>query len=295
LGNGTAAHKDVQWPASGGSPTLAITTTNGAQQTSAARTISFTPDASAPIGSFLTPADGALVLQTGTTFNVAWSQSDGGVGIASQSVQRQVAAVVSGHEGTCTGVNWTNDGKPTTTASPLTPTDLVSGNCYQWLLTLTDGLGNSATYTSGLLLIDSANPSLPDVAASGTGVHQAGPDGTVYFLPAAGGSVSLTATLTPVPPSGIASVTFDNLTATDGYVASPALPAADTNSPYSETLGFGAGTGSTSIDVHAVNGLGASSATRTVTMVPDTLAPVGDRPPGRSPSSGQRRTRPRPA
>ena len=283
--SGNPASKDVEWSTSAGGVTLAVTTTNGAGVPSAARTITFVPDSAVPVANFSAPAEGSLETKTATSYSVDWTEADGGSGIASSTVQRQRGSVVSGHEGTCTGVDWSNDGDLATATAHVSVDGLESGDCYRWVLTLTDNLGNSATHTSGSLLVDSANPDLPNVAASGTGIYQGGPNGAVYFLPALGGSVTLTTTVDPTPPSGLNGITYNNLTSTDGYTANPPLPITQTTSPYSETLAIGANSGATSIDIAAVNGLGVSSPARTLGVIPDNVAPVADFSNG-SPATG---------
>jgi RHS repeat-associated protein len=274
--SGDPATKNLTWSGSAVAATLTVRTTNGAGLISPATTITLTPDTSAPVGDFTTPGEGALVMQSGTSYTVAWTETASPTVVASRSLQRQKGPVVTA--GTCTGVTWGNDGSPTTSASPLSVTGLVNGYCYRWQLTVTDNIGNynNTPYTSGSVLIDTSPPSLPDVTASGSPVYQPGTNGTVYFRPTTGGSMTLTATESPIPASGINCIKFQNLTPSSGWTPNPTLPACDTTSPYTETLGFGSSSGAATIEVLVQDGTGTWSAVRTITLTPYTGSPIGD-------------------
>ncbi len=273
--SGDPATKNLTWSGSAVAATLTVRTTNGAGLISPATTITLTPDTSAPVGDFTTPGEGALVMQSGTSYTVAWTETASPTVVASRSLQRQKGPVVTA--GTCTGVTWGNDGSPTTSASPLSVTGLVNGYCYRWQLTVTDNIGNynNTPYTSGSVLIDTSPPSLPDVTASGSPVYQPGTNGTVYFRPTTGGSMTLTATESPIPASGINCIKFQNLTPSSGWTPNPTLPACDTTSPYTETLGFGSSSGAATIEVLVQDGTGTWSAVRTITLTPDNGSSIG--------------------
>ena len=98
--------------------------------------------------------------------NVTWSESDSGSGInaATRSVQRQSGAPVAN---ACTSATFTNDGAATTAASPRNDTLLTGNTCYRWRVTLVDNAGNSATTTSGTVLIDTTAPTINFTAPTG--------------------------------------------------------------------------------------------------------------------------------
>jgi VCBS repeat len=147
------------WISTAGSGTQAVTSTNGTGAT-ALTTLTLTADSTAPTLSFTTPAAGTTI-QTSTTVNVAWTETEAGSGVASRSLQRQKGTVVT--PGGCVGVTYSNDGSADTGASPRSNTSLVSGQCYVWIQTLTDNVGNvSSATTSGAELINGAPTAVAD-------------------------------------------------------------------------------------------------------------------------------------
>ncbi|MEX2546309.1 MAG: hypothetical protein WD830_00810, partial [Chloroflexota bacterium] len=79
--------------------------------------------AAAPSATFSIPASGTTV-QSSTGVDVTWTENDGGAGIASRSLQRQVASIVT--PGSCAGVTWANDGAADTNVSPRTNAGLTT-------------------------------------------------------------------------------------------------------------------------------------------------------------------------
>jgi RHS repeat-associated protein len=277
--SGNPASKILTWSGTAGPTTLTITTKNGAGTDSASATMHLIPDTQAPTAEFTAPAGGSVTLQTATTFSVEWTEAESdsgsgtGSGVASRSIQRQKALVVTA--GICTDVEWIDDGSPTTSASPLAVSDLTHGYCYRWVSSLTDNLDNSASYTSGVVLVGTVNPDIPEVAASGAGVYQPGANGMVFFNPAAEGPVALTATVPVLPLSGIACMAFGELSSSTGWTPNPNLPSCPEAAPYTQALAFGETAGTATIDVIAHAGEGGQSSPRTITLVPDAQAPVG--------------------
>jgi len=109
---------------------------------------SFAVDSVPPTTTFSAPAFGSLTVITVLTFTVAWTEADEGSGVASRSLQRQVATF----SGAACGA-FTNDGAASTAASPVTATGLVDGKCYQWLEKLRDAAGNTSQTTSGTIRV----------------------------------------------------------------------------------------------------------------------------------------------
>ena len=121
-------------------------------------------DTTAPVVTFTSPT--GATAQSSTSVNVTWSESDSGSGInaATRSVQRQSGAPVAN---ACTSATFTNDGAATTAASPRNDTLLTGNTCYRWRVTLVDNAGNSATTTSGTVLIDTTAPTINFTAPTG--------------------------------------------------------------------------------------------------------------------------------
>ena len=144
---------------------------------------------------------------------------------------------------------------------------ISSGTCYA-----TDGV----TPTLGQVVYDTTapTPNPPDVSATASAsVYQASTSGPVFFRPGAASSAVLTASVAD-PETGVASVTFQNLTPGTGWTPSPVLPNADSVTPYTETLTFGASTSSATIEVLARNGVGIDTSIRTLTLTADSAVPV---------------------
>jgi hypothetical protein len=111
-------------------------------------------DASAPAATFTAPITGTTTVLNGTSYSVAWTESETGTGISTRSLQRKVATYSAGACG-----SYANDGSATTATSPVSATSLVDGKCYQWVQTLTDVAGNQTVTTSGIVRIDIGSPS----------------------------------------------------------------------------------------------------------------------------------------
>jgi hypothetical protein len=269
--NGAAPSKNLTWSAKAGPATMTLTVTDGAGLTSPPLTITLAPDSAPPVGDFATPNEGTTTLQAGTSYSVAWTEADSGSGVASRSIIRQRAPIAI--PGSCAGLTWTADVVPSSSASPLAVGDLVSGYCYQWVLTLTDNVGNSASYASGAVLVDAATPDLPSVTSSGSG-YQPGLGGSVYVNGSTAGSVTLTATPAGSPASGVACELFGSLTPGSGWTPGQTLPYCSPANPYSLSLRFGPSTTAATLQVVTTNGAGTSSDPATVALVPDRAAPT---------------------
>ena len=148
---GDPAAKNATWTATSATTNVTLTPYNGALTAGPTRTVTLTADAIAPTMSYSIPAAG-LTLQSATSVNVTWAETETGSGVATRSLQRQNGSVVT--PGTCAGVSYANDGAADTGASPRNNTGLLNGQCYRWQLVVTDNVGNvSSTTTSGEVLI----------------------------------------------------------------------------------------------------------------------------------------------
>jgi hypothetical protein len=141
-------------------------------------------DTTLPATDFTAPNEGTTTTISTTSFTVTWTETETGSGLLTRSTQRQRGAVVTA--GTCAGVTATNDGPPTTTASPLNLTGLLNGSCYRWIETLTDAAGNVSSTTSGWVLV-SGGPSADFTAPNeGTTIHQSSSAYTVTWTETGG-------------------------------------------------------------------------------------------------------------
>jgi hypothetical protein len=131
-----------------------FTATNGAGASSSSPLCfphdlpSFIADVVPPTTTFSAPAFGTVTVIKVLTFTVAWTEADEGSGVASRSLQRQVATFSGGACGA-----FANDGAASTAASPVAVMGLVDGRCYQWLEKLRDAAGNTSQTTSGTVRV----------------------------------------------------------------------------------------------------------------------------------------------
>jgi hypothetical protein len=139
--------------------------------TSAPVVIDLVPDSSAPSAAFTYPASAATTYRNTTAFTLAWSESDtrdgaaSGSGVSTRSIAVYRASIAA--EATCPADlgDYTQAGSAVVPAAAnemaidLAAFDAASnGICYRFLLTLTDAVGNSATSTSGDLMVDLTAP-----------------------------------------------------------------------------------------------------------------------------------------
>ncbi len=99
------------------------TLTNGSSDVTTTTSGSVLVDSSVLSAAFVQPPAGTTS-QSSPVAEVSWSEGDGGSGIASRSLQRQIASIVTA--GTCAGVTWTNDGSADTGTSPRTVAGLTT-------------------------------------------------------------------------------------------------------------------------------------------------------------------------
>jgi hypothetical protein len=256
------------------SSTLTVTATNGVDTASNPTVLSLVPDRTAPSAAFSSPAAG-LTRQSTATTGITWSSSDAGSGVATRSLQREIAEIPS--TGSCTDATWTTDGlaESVVAAGSATVEGLTDARCYRWTLTVTDNVGNETVTTSGGVLVDTSAPSTPSATASGTGIYQSAADAVVYFRAGVAGSLSISVTAADAE-SGVTLVRFAYATgaSTSGWTPSATLPAEDAVSPYTLGLAWSESAASTALEIIARNGTGADSAIRTLTISADGNAPT---------------------
>jgi RHS repeat-associated protein len=119
-------------------------------------TTTFIGDDVAPAVTFTAPPSGTAH-QTATSYSTTWTETETGSGVATRSLERHKAAAPNGvcpamaMDGTDLDATYTN-------ASPWSSQTLVAGYCYRWRQTEADRVGNSASTTSGALVVDSTVP-----------------------------------------------------------------------------------------------------------------------------------------
>ncbi len=147
---GNPAAKNATWGATSGTTNVTLTPYNGALTAGTARTVTLTADSTAPAISAFTPSANAT--QSSTTVTPTWTETEGGSGVASRSLQRRTGA--QSPAASCATTTWANDGGAVNVASGVAQTGLTVGSCYQWTLTVTDRVGNtSGLSTSSWILI----------------------------------------------------------------------------------------------------------------------------------------------
>jgi Concanavalin A-like lectin/glucanases superfamily len=192
------------------------------------------PDLTGPTGGSV---DAGGLVGTGSRYatstvlslNLAKGSDPSGLAATGAQLLRATAALTSGG-GTADGVCGTFGGYTLVTggSDPVSPeSDTVADQaCYSYQYIVSDTLGNSTTYTSPGIKVDSAGPAAPSLTFSMfTNTYWSGAGSTVYYRSsAAAGSFTTTASATDTA-SGIATYAF------------PALGANWTSTPVSTGVG----------------------------------------------------------
>ena len=195
--------------------------------------------------------------------------TDAGSGIASNVITRSNAQAPSS-PGVCPAAGYSGS---TVVVSPDTvPTD---GQCYQYTLTGTDRVNNTATVTS-TILVDTTVPSAPTVTFSGLSAGNTYDNGagTLFFRPSAAGTFTVNAASTDAQSgiqAGNAGYTFGTLNSNGGTnfgsaQASGALSVTFTGTTTGPT---------TQRTVSSTNGSGLNSAAGNYNVTQDSTAPTG--------------------
>ncbi len=253
-------------------PTVAVTSTDVAGNTSATTTLTFADDSSNPTGSLTAPASGATV--SGAAVTVSSNSADGGSGVGSVAFQRSPAGA-----GT-----WTTIGTDTTSPySVAWDTTVMATGLYDLRAVTTDNVGNN--FTSAL----ATNVNVPDVTAPTNALSLASvsPSGsaflsgtTVYYRGTGGGSggnFQLTNTMSDAG-SGPASSSFPALGGTTtGWTHTAQTRSTPSGGPYTTTNAYTWSEGASSAPTEAVQGTDVSgnTATTTLTFTNDSTNPTG--------------------
>jgi hypothetical protein len=128
-----------------GSGAQVVTVTNNASTTSSG-SFTVTPDQTAPTGATITYVNGK---PSGVSVPITYSSgTDAGSGVVTTLISRRSSTLTGGTGGTCAAFPGTYTALVTNPAASYTDGTVVVGNCYQYEITVTDGVGNSATVTS---------------------------------------------------------------------------------------------------------------------------------------------------
>lgn len=110
---------------------------------------SFFADALPPTTTFTTPPTLKTEVVKTSSYTVAWTELDADSGVRSRSLQRQVATYAGGACGP-----FTDEGDASISPSPVEVTGLQGGKCYQWVMSLRDGVGNQSDTISGVVRVE---------------------------------------------------------------------------------------------------------------------------------------------
>jgi hypothetical protein len=149
-------------------------------------------------------------------------------------------------------------------ASPKADT-VTDGACYRYQYTVSDTLGNTTTYTSGDIKVDSTAPSTPTLAiTSPVNAYWSGSGSTVFYRPGVTGSFVVTGTSTD-SQAGIASWTYP--AAGTGWTSTAGALGVNT---YAWS---GTPTAPGTLNVRSTNNAGTASANSPLTFTADNTAP----------------------
>jgi hypothetical protein len=240
----------------------------------ATTSLTFVNDATGPSGGSV---DAVGLVGTGARYSISTSLSIAftagtdptGVVLTAAQLYRAMATLTStaGADGVCgtygayTAVGGVNP------VSPFANTVPTAQRCYRYQYVVADGFGNSTTYTSGDIKVDTTVPSTPTLAFSGfTNTYWSGTGTTVYYRSnAASGAFTVTAASTDAD-SGIANYTFSALGG--NWTSTPGALGVNT---YSWSGGAAAAPGTR--NVTATNNASRTSTARAFTMTVDNTAP----------------------
>ena len=229
-------------------------------------------DPTPPVITWSTPAADAY--NTSGTITPSWTVTDPESGVASSGTINRQSVALAGN--VCAVWDTSSEATQSSGAS----TALTSGRCYRWTgdpavatgaikPTNNAGLAATTNLTSAIVKVDTTPPAGPTVTSSTpSGSYRVG--NTIYFLPSAGSTITLTSDGDD-PVTGIVSSTFGPLTAPTGWTYSPGTVAGD---PAGTTLTWSPTAGTTTLDITTTNGAGLTSPVTTITFIADSAPPT---------------------
>src|SRR5262249_18694881 len=168
------------------SPTEVVTGADAAGNTTAASTLTFTNDSTAPSVTAPTVTAGYYTSLSVPVTPNGGSDSSSGVASGSSQGQRDVAELANGTCGSSSGT-WTN-----VTLSAGNDPGVLNGHCYVYREQLTDNVGNlGSSAASNAAKVDTAGPTSSLTLSSVTG-NASKVGNTVFYRGSAGGSFQLT-------------------------------------------------------------------------------------------------------
>jgi hypothetical protein len=244
-------------------------------------TINFTDDSVGPGGGSV--AAGGLGgtgsrYSTSTTLSISLSKgTDSGSGVAATGAQLLRASALLTSDGTSDGACGSFGSYAQVGANdPASPfvddaaDGITAGHCYRYHYVVPDNVGNTTTYQSADVKVDTSAPSAPSVSLSAATGDTFVTGSTVYVNAQAGrsGSFQMDATTTDAD-SGILKVNFPTLA---GFSSGGGD---DATTPYGTSYTWsGAVSASGSQTVTSTNNAGSTS-TGSFTVTPDTANPTG--------------------
>ncbi len=215
---------------------------------------------------------------TSTTLSVSFAKGgDAGSGVAATGAKllRASALLTSdGHSnGSCGGYGAFAQVGPDDPSSPFTDNaagGVTAGHCYRYAYVVPDNVGNSTTYVSPDIKVDTTGPVAPSVSLSGATGNTFVSGNTVYINAQAGRSGGFqVGAATTDGDSGILKVSFP---AASGFASGGGDV---TGSPFQSSYGWSGAVGASGAhSVTAYNNAGSTSSAG-FTITPDTAAPTG--------------------
>jgi len=144
-----------------------VTSKDIATNTNAAVALTLTADTTAPSGGSVTVPAFVNTASVQVSFS-AGTDTGSGVNTASGQLSRASATYTSGSDTCGTFGSFANIGSQGVT-SPFADTSVSSNTCYEYKYTASDNVGNSVTYTSGSVAIDTVAPTINSVTLANGG------------------------------------------------------------------------------------------------------------------------------
>jgi hypothetical protein len=202
-----------------------------------------------PTVSFTAPEPGATRYEDDGRVAISLSLHErGGSGLASATLQRQVAPVTE--PGSCEGAAWAADGTSRSLGEGTTSFDetgLLSGRCYRWTVRAEDRAGNERVVRSAPAIVDTQAPPQAEVAVADGAAWAEGPAGPVWFRAGVSGSFVLRSGSRQDADSGIAGTRFSGVDPSSGWSEAASSAAFVEGRPADRELAHGASAGDASI------------------------------------------------
>lgn len=208
-----------------------------------------------------------FVYSTSKTLNLTLNMGTDPVGFAAGVKLQRATATLTSSSG-ADGVCGTFGAYTTIATDPATPyNDTVTDQaCYQYQYVVTDNFGNTVTYTSSQVKVDTTAPSAPTFAFT-SGSNSYGNGSSVYYRPGVAGSFTATAAATDAA-SGITAYTLPALGT--GWSGGGTVSSGATTYSWTSTAGAPGAKSAT-----ATNNAGLVSTAGTFTTTADSTSPSG--------------------